>query len=85
MSVFFTGFSFSTAMSGRKVFLFSPPFSMLLTKVIMLAEVLKDDQALAFLELVSAYVNFSNSVIERMTLVKWLAEGKTVNKCKVYK
>lgn len=78
VSVFFRGFSFSTVTSGRKVFLFSTPFSV--SKLIMLAEVLKEDQALAFLELISAYVNFSNSVIKRMTLVKWLAKGKTVKK-----
>lgn len=82
MSAFFTGFSFSTAMSGRKVF-FSPSFSVLLTKVIMLAEVLKEDQAIAILEPISVYVNFNNSVIKRMTLFKWLMKGKTVNKCKV--
>lgn len=74
-SVFFTGFSFSTATSGEKVFLFYLSFSVLPTKVIMLAEVLKEGQALAFLEPTSTYVNFSNSVIIRMTLVKWIAKG----------
>lgn len=50
----------------------------------MLAEALREDQTLAFLDLISIYVNFSNSVIKRVTLVKWLAKGKTVNKSKVY-
>lgn len=49
----------------------------------MLAEALKEDQALAFLEPISAYVNVNNLVIKRMTLIKWLAKGKTVNKYKV--
>lgn len=75
VSVFFTGFSFSTAVSDKKVF-FSSSFSVLLTKVIMLAEVLNEEQALAFLEPISAYVNFNNSVVKRMTLLKWLAKVK---------
>lgn len=65
MSVFFTGFSFSTAMLSRKVVLSSLPFSVLLTKVITLnLEILKQKQVLAFLEVTSAYENFSNSVIK---------------------
>lgn len=41
-----------------------PLFSVLLTKVIMLAEVLKQKQVLAFLKVTSAYENFSNSAIK---------------------
>lgn len=42
----------------------SPLFSVLLAKVIMLAEVLKQKQVLAFLKATSAYDNFSNSAIK---------------------
>lgn len=63
-SVFFTGFSFSTAVLSTKVVLSSPLFSVLLAKVITLAEVLKQKQVLTFLKVTSAYDNFSNSAIK---------------------